>query len=572
MPDVFQTQDKLTPGARGNKFIEKIPGYRSEEERVTRTNTTLNVSAHDVPNIKYNVDDRLPVLFRYGWGVGFNQIIAPKGRIAAIDPYMDLIDFEAKLPYNTVTMANGGVPVKIRTTNDKYGRDGKGVAGTADIISATVKTNDVLPNTNIEWVPLAGFAKTYAADCYRPFVDNTVEVDEGNKATFVSSASQLATGDGTNQYEIDVDVTSGLSTGRVRNKTTKEVVTNVRPGNKPMGIFQRNEYTRGVDAFNGMMAGPILTDSMVELPWFAYKDKAEQNYWGSAYGTLLPGDLVKSDENGRFVKSPLSSETALSTMDVAELEAERQQVIGEIYAVNQNLVPEGAARWATWALEDRLNYEGFNPSEWPSTNRKNEDAVDHVSPTHQSTGEYPGYPYEKAYSDHDLNMLASSKADTFNPRMNQEYQYSELGIPGLTDGYNAVVNHMPEETAGYINYRGDNATVEYTPIYLRLLCTDVEAETVQISINNNAYTQITEGALVDINASDQAVRIRFFDAIQGIVVLEIADASKADTALKALGDKRASVKFKYDKRGLAGVPTWMDWDGCIGSVKILLNK
>ena len=65
-PGKYTTQDTLQPGARGKTFIETLPGYRTEEARVDRTNTHLNVSGHDVPNIKWAMDDRLPVLFRYG--------------------------------------------------------------------------------------------------------------------------------------------------------------------------------------------------------------------------------------------------------------------------------------------------------------------------------------------------------------------------------------------------------------------------------------------------------------------------------------------------------------------------
>jgi hypothetical protein len=563
-PDNYETQDVLAPGGRGEEFIQTLPGDRSGEPRINRTNNQMNVSEHDVPNIKYNVDDRLPALFKYGFSYGYNHIVAPKGRIAAVDPYMDLIDFDSKKQYNTITMANGGVPVRIRAVTDVY-KDPK--TSTSSVFSADCKGGAALvKHSNKEWIPMGGLDKAYAQDCYRPFVDNTATVTAGSSATFIPAVNMLKkTYSGlTTDYEIDLNK-DGLATGRIKDSTTAKVTMNVRPGNIPIGIFERNEHTRGTDAFNGMMAGPIRTDAMIEMPWFAYKDKAESNYWGSAYGTLVPGDLLKSDENGRFVKSPLSSQEALQSMSVAELESERQQVIGSIYAVNTNLVPAGAAKWAVWALEDRLNYSGFNPSEYRQTNRNGEDAIDH-SP-HASTGEYPGYPYEKAYSDSDLNMLASSKADTFNPRMNQEYQYSELGIPGLTDGYNAVVRSMPEETAATINYRG--TADEYQKIFCRLLNVNVEPSSVQMKIGDGAFAPVSEGAVYSVNADAKEFIIDYFDAVQGIVVIKINDKEKADTLLKT---KSVDVTFKYSKRGLAGVPTWMDWDGCIGSVKILLNK
>ena len=80
----FASKEVLQPGARGDQFMANMPGFRDgEKNRVQRTNTHLNVSEHDVPNCKWDLDYRLPVLFRYGWGYGFNQIISPKGRIFA---------------------------------------------------------------------------------------------------------------------------------------------------------------------------------------------------------------------------------------------------------------------------------------------------------------------------------------------------------------------------------------------------------------------------------------------------------------------------------------------------------
>ena len=125
-------------------------------------------------------------------------------------------------------------------------------------------------------------------------------------------------------------------------------------------------------------------------------------------------------------------------MSPAEIEIERQQVVGQIYSVNKELIPEGAARWAEWALEDKLNYEGFNPALYRQNNRRGEDAVS--SSPFNSEGKYPGYPYDKNYLNHDLHMLASTgRKDNYDPRMNPEYRLGELGIPGLTDGKNVAL-------------------------------------------------------------------------------------------------------------------------------------
>jgi len=541
-PRDYTSNEHLQPGARGQIFNPNLPGYRDGADRINRSQNFMNTSQHDVPNIKYLFDYRLPVLFKYGFAQGFNQIVIPKGRIVATDPNMDLVDFESQKQFNTVTLANGGAPVRLREAGDLYPSFG----GNPDkaIVSAAAQGKQLL-NAYKEWTPLAGVDGTYSDTCYRPFA----KVAGNASVEFKAPADQLA------EAGFEIDAATG--------KVAKDGVTvnNVRVGNHPIGMLERNEYTRDDDAFNGIMPGPFLTDAMVEMPWFAYKDKAEENFWGSAYGAFFPGALVKSDENGRFVLSPLSFPKIVATMSLAEYELERQQVIGQIYSVNHELVPEGAAKWATWALEDRLKSDEFNPALYAKNNRRGEDAVN-TSPFN-SEGKPYGYPYDKNYLNNDLHMLASTaRLDTFDPRMNPEYQYSDLGIPGLTDGYNAVKTQKPDFKAGTIHYAGGK---DYIDMFFKNL--DVNVEDLQISINGEAKANCVEGAKL----CDGAFVVKYANAEQGYIVIAVADKDKADELLKDKAEG-VDVVLSYAKRGMAGVPTFMDWDGCIGSVKILLTK
>lgn len=541
-PKNFNGQDRLQPGARGEMFQSDLPGHRNQGDRVNRTNMKLNTSQHDVPNIKYQFDYRLPVLFRYGYAHGFNQIVIPKGRIVAVDPYMDLVDFDMRKQHNTMTMANGGAPVRTREAGDIFRDDG----GTDTALVSIEKQGQPVSGVGTEWMPLEGMASAYTRRAFRPLVSN-------------NALKQLD----------DADLEIDTATGRVVSKTTGEFVDAVRPGNVPIGMMQRNEYTRDDDALNGMMPGPVLTDALVELPWFAYKDKAEQNPWGSAYGGLTPGMLVKSDENGRVVPSPLGYiEEEVTTMSIAEYEAERQQVIGQVYAVNNNLLPEGAARWATWALEDRLNFDEFNPAVWPQNNRRGEDAISN-SP-HHSSGEYPGYPYDKAFKDSDLHMLASTgRLDNYDHRMNMEHQYENLGIPGLTDGKNAVSRQYDPHFAGRINYAGGE---DYVDMFFRTVETDVE--NIEIKVGTAPFVNCAKDAILEVDGTP-CLRVKYADEKQGIIVLEVSNAVALDAYFEGLPDeeeKSVTVQLQFQKRGLAGVPTFMDWDGCVGSVKVLLTK
>lgn len=543
VPSSTSSQERLQPGARGEVFNANLPGYRDGADRINRTNNFMNVSEHDVPNVKYEFDYRLPVLFKYGFDFGFNQLVMPKGRVVAADPNMNLVDFESQKQFNTLTLANGGVPVRLRKTGDLY-KDSK---GSATALVSTEAQGKQVTNVGKDWIPVRGMDEAYADGCYRPFAKAVAA--EGATAEFYGAAKQLT----------DAGYSLSAETGRVISNGAE--VEDVRPGNIPLGVIQRNEYTRDRDAFNGIMPGPVLTDSMIELPWFAYKDKAEENMWGSAYGALTVGALVKSDENGRFTLSPLSSEAAIASMSPAEIEIERQQVIGQVYAVSKDLIPEGAARWAEWALEDKLNYEGFNPAVYRQNGRRGEDAV--ASSPFNSEGKYPGYPYDKNYLNHDLHMLASTgRGDNYDPRMNPEFRLGELGIPGLTDGKNVALRDVAAQKAGVIHA----TSKEYVEQLFRTLDVDIEPNSLQIAIGTDAFTNCAVGAVLH-----DCFRIDYASELQGIVKVVVTDKSKADAFL-ADYPSGATVQFKYQKRGLVGVPTFMDWDGCCGSTKILLTK
>lgn len=548
-PNKFVGQDRLQPGARGEKFKVDIPGYRGNEDRINRTNMRLNHNEHDTPNIKYMFDDRLPVLFRYGYAYGFNQMVIPKGRIVAVDPYMDLVDFDMQKRHNTLTLANGGAPVRPRTTSDLY----KDYSGEAKKMVSTENQGRAVANPDIEWIPLIGMEKAYTEISYRPF--------KTTDGAVVGPKAQLEA----NNYSVSEE------TGRVVDRSGNRV--QVIPGNHPIGMIIRNEYTRDEDAFNGMAPGAVNTDCLVELPWFAYKDKAEGNPWGSAYGGLFPGALVKSDENGRVVVSPLSYETEVATMSVAEYELERQQVIGQVYAVSTELLPEGAAKWATWALSDRLNFEDFNPDEWNQNGRRGEDSISHTP--YKSTGEYPGYPYDRNYGEHDLHMLASAR-DNYSQRLQQEYQYENLGIPGLTDGYNAYKRDLGPVKVGKLRV----AKGEYETLELYFRTPDVKVEDIAIAIGDSTtsdFVELVEGGKltpkVGSTRATNAVSVNYVDNLQGLFVIRITDLAAAQTLIPEGQDSvELPITVKYSKRGLAGIPTFMDWDGVVGSVKVLLQK
>ena len=478
-PTSFSSREVLQPGARGEAFKNNgFPGHRTNDDRINRTNNALLMNEHDVLNIKYAMDPRLKAMFRYGWAYGYNQIVMPKGRIVAADPFLTVMDTDTLHYFNALTLANGGQDVDLDTSK--------------------------------------GFAAWKKAEA---------------------------------PFQVDLDG---------KDKTKKDTR---RPANIPLGIMGRNEYTRDADAFNGIMPGPIHTDALVDIPWFINETKAEENPWGSIYGAVKPGDLIKADLNGRMTVSPLSytdkdkAGGGCSDMSIAEYEAERRQVIGQVYATDKSLLPEGAARFAQWALTDRMNFNDFNPMIWPNSNRAGEDFVTNPPTMLQSDLTYPGYPYDKNYISNDLHMLASSREGAYDPRFDEAHRL-DRGIPGLTDGKNAVSKEYGEGeslTITHVTAATDKTGAQ--EMMIRLPETDIESAKIKIG---------AEGPVsIAANATVGDFTIKYVDLHKGL--FSLIQHKNGDGSSKA-------VNISYVKRGMAGVPTYLDWDGCQGIVSVLLQK
>ena len=516
-PRDFTSQEMLQPGARGGVFTnDDFPGYRGQGDRINRTNNQLDISAHDVLNNKYGLDPRLPSLFRYGWAYGYNQIVIPKGRLVAADPFLMVLDTETMHFFNAVTIANGGKDV-ILDKNGKTWREFKdGEDGTLS------KTAEDLSETG-------GFLKL-----------------DGAKAN------------------------------------------NVRPANVPLGLLERNEYTRSVDAYNGIMVGAIHTDCLVELPLFEDEKKALANPWGSVIGDIKPGDLVCSNENGYMVKSPLSDPEKLKAMTIAQYEEARRQIVGEVYATDRSLIPEGAARYAQWALSDRMKFNDFNPYEYPQTGRDGEDFVTNPPTVYQSDFRYPGYPMEKGFLSHDLHMLASTRDGMYDPRFDEANRL-DRGIPGLTDGFNVIqkaydskngqndieLTGEAKKKIGVFHVIADEAFINDPDRFRYLMRLQERAmEKVRIDLVDETTGTSVAHAILDRPIGKQDTPVVFTGSDKFDIVYADLHKGLVEIHQKAVDDavKDLAIKVAYVKRGQAGVPTNLDWDGVVGTAIILMNK
>jgi hypothetical protein len=154
--------------------------------------------------------------------------------------------------------------------------------------------------------------------------------------------------------------------------------------------------------------------------------------------------------------------------------------------------------------------------------------------------------------------------------MNFEYRYSDMGIPGLTDGYNAVKKPITDQKVGLIHYAGDKPYVE---MFFRTIDLGqfIETGSLQIKVGTGTYAPLVKDAKIACNGTAGIFNVKYVSELQGLFVLEVVDKAAADTALQA-ANGTVEVFVSYERRGESGVPTFMDWDGICGSVKILFQK
>lgn len=305
------------------------------------------------------------------------------------------------------------------------------------------------------------------------------------------------------------------------NRQTGEDYT--RAANKPIGVAYANLYEEFVDGFNGMQP-TIENEIYIELPYIPNKADAEEIQWGAFYDTdisrpVKAGDFVMSDENGYVIKADfdLVREQIEAAADLngvkAALKEEsrlREQVIGQVWAVETNLPPQGWLKWVGWSAEQT------SEDMWRTAS----------GATHADIGAqdgFPGYPYERSYRNVDK----------------RDGKYYPQGIPGLTNGANIEVP-FTDQVIGQV-MPGQSGRHDFFLL----------------------NTPAVEGS-VEIFVGGQKVTPSYIDVTSGRVVF---DAPENTTG--APQDVTATYKAVGQ---IPGVPTGWDFKGSIGAVRILLQK
>jgi len=508
------------------------PNIMDYDNEYWRTNTNLSKDQGRAPSFEKVVDPRLPGLFSFEYGGQFGEVAIPKGRIVAVAADKQFKDFNTGKYYPAITLANGGIDVK-EDQAEHWGEE--------------------------------------------------------------------------DEY--------------------------VREANKPVGVSTLNTYQDHQNSFKGNRPG-FTTRNTIEVPLFNKKSDAEKMEWGSAYGTLKAGDKVMSDENGRFVKwkegklrkekhedidvtdneaeiqldvacypaedhedevtiyyedgdgniveedeasltvTPQTGEVTITNVDELEFEdgddihvmyrsilSNAEQMVGQVLTVHQNMIPAG---WMKWVQPEEGEFMDF--------------ADRYTEPT-------------------GLTPHLVDDAPVYDPTYGRHEKYRPTSIPGILDGMNYTKLYADPENNTEVDDDEFNEDVDEGPqhagratvsedweegdkLRVRMVESNLPVEKLrglQLVTDDGDIIEHLEGE----SEVEEAISRKDIDEkynVSGLIEFELGAAS-GDEILNTMdgtndpevGDQvHFMLEFEATHQ-MPGMPTHMDWNGCVGSVDILLQ-
>ena len=197
---------------------------------------------------------------------------------------------------------------------------------------------------------------------------------------------------------------------------------------------------------------------------------------------------------------------------------------------------------------------------------------------------------ERGFLSHDLHMLASTRDGMYDPRFDEANRL-DRGIPGLTDGYNAVqkaydsklgvsdvtLDGEATKKVGTFRAIADAAFLDDPDRFRYLMRMQERAmEKVRIDLVDETTGTSIAHVVLDrpLGKQDTPAVFEGTDGAKFEVVYADLHKGLVEIHQKAvLGEvKDLAIKVAYVKRGQAGVPTNLDWDGVVGTAIILMNK
>ena len=410
-----------------------------------------------------------------------------------------------------------------------------------------------------------------------------------------------------------------------------------RAANKPAGVAIQNTFENPDHRLTGNV--PSYTNKVtIQLPLFATKEQAEQTEWGSAYCIdgidyddprdvtfedledtgLKPGDHLKSDENGRFVKW-------------GESEDSIEQRVGKVDNVSTELVPQDFLKWIMPDLddpqgipellinrlgykpEDILNKEVLDPSYQDGVERNaymplgipgltdGMNIVVEEEAELRTLGEIEAgdkvqlrVPADKGLFDPETLELTDQEGNPLNAEILElaeeavgvsENEISTLEYMTITGGehenYNLTIEFVANDANEDASFDGESITVDldesgdYGATDIQTLINDITDEAPEgvdweeFEVNTDEEGEVSgsefDGETIILeggqSAGAQRVEVYHTNPEQHLI------------SIKALEDfENITVNAAFETtHAIPGLPTNLDWDGVVGSIDIIVN-
>lgn len=360
-----------------------------------------------------------------------------------------------------------------------------------------------------------------------------------------------------------------------------------------VGINHHNLYEVKRDRFSGNQA-TVITRQYIELPFFEHsvlntaQSYADAMKFGAVYGqtggsALKPGDYVKVGVNGNLVKLDDASDSPF-------------QIVGQVWAVERELPPAGLLEYfLDMKIEEIESFlKGASHAPSPGANGTIRPFYPgQIGAPAGGTGDAGAYPFGYPWA---LQAWKGDFEKLLNPIINK-------GIPFLTDGYfkakqvvtnislddiyNASSNNDGQIEnvvfSGAVTYITPNLTTNVydnaaagviTPdlktdantrnnaifIKLRHEIDKYELDQLQVkySVNTLAGGSETVGSGQVFSANDVHI-----DYTNNMIVVYLAPGQQYN-------DIKLDVPMVVDP--VIGTPTEWDYTGCVGAVRILLQR
>ena len=307
----------------------------------------------------------------------------------------------------------------------------------------------------------------------------------------------------------DYDTGRQIGVVTIAKGVTAPGVRQAGDGLSPIGMAPYNFARQVDDRFLGNLPS-IITREYIELPYIPLDDDAQLCKWGLVHGNIKMGDylMVSPTFPGKLTKWT----TAYSTTEI----------VGQALGINDT---GSANAWMEWAM-------------WDDSMKSEDDAF--INKSGVSAPGDAGYPFDAEYFKGTQDMEYYLSRYTTTPQ----------GIQGLTDGANMRDTLFENVQVGYIpNGLAAATRMEFYSPQKNLTEIEIQINTVPVAENLIKFTGHPT------------------EAVPWVVDMKKGHIFYLNPDL-VTGAKTVTITYKAKQYG---TPTYWDFTGSVGAVRLLLK-